>query len=129
MVAFNFMPLFADRVASGEKTQTIRATRRAKKGDRLQLYTGQRTKACRKLVDPDPVCTLVDYVGIRPEYLTLGNVALHEGDADAFARRDGFADFDEMVNWFIRTHGTPYFQGYVHVWAPSMHIHEREGGA
>lgn len=66
MVAFNFMPQFAPLVASGTKTQTIRQTARAKPGDRLQLYTGQRTKACRKLVDPDPVCTLVDYVGIRP---------------------------------------------------------------
>jgi hypothetical protein len=120
MVAFNFKPQFADLVASGEKTQTIRETRRAKKGDRLQLYTGQRTKACRKLVDPDPVCTLVDYVGIRPDYLTLGNTALHPGDADAFARRDGFSDYGDMVRWFKKTYGSPYFQGYVHVWTTSL---------
>jgi hypothetical protein len=84
----------------------------------LQLYTGQRTKACRKLVSPDPVCTLVDYVGIRPEYLTLGNARLHKGDANDFARRDGFDNFDDMVNWFSRTYGSPYFQGFVHVWKP-----------
>ena len=70
MVAFSFKAQFADLVASGKKTQTIRQTARAKPGDRLQLYTGMRTKKCRKLVDPDPVCTLVDYVGIRPDYLT-----------------------------------------------------------
>lgn len=116
MVAFNFNAQFAASVSSGEKTQTIRQTKRAKKGDRLQLYTGQRTKACRKLVDPDPVCTLVDYVGIRPEYLTLGNAKLHPGDADAFARRDGFEGYDDMVMWFAETYGSPYFQGYVHVW-------------
>lgn len=117
MVAINFKPQFAELVASGVKCQTIRQTKRAKKGDRLQLYTGQRTKASRKLVDPDPVCTVVDYVGIRPDYLTLGNTALHAGDADDFARRDGFSDYDAMVVWFAKTYGSPYFQGYVHVWA------------
>jgi hypothetical protein len=116
MVAFSFKAEFADDVASGKKTQTIRQTARAKPGDRLQLYTGMRTKKCRKLVDPDPVCVLVDYVGIRPDYLTLGNTASHEGDADAFARRDGFKDYAAMVQWFRNEYGSPYFQGYVHVW-------------
>lgn len=119
MVAFNFKARFAPLVASWAKKQTVRATRRAKKGDRLQLFTGLRTSDCRKLIEPDPVCMLVDYVGIRPEYLTLGNTALHEGDADHFARRDGFANYAEMVAWFKETYGSPYFTGYVHVWAPA----------
>src|SRR5665213_102220 len=113
MVAFSFKKRFADLVASGAKCQTIRQTARAKKGDRIQLYTGMRTRACRKLVDPDPVCILVDYVGIRPEYLTLGNTKLHAGNADDFARRDGFKDYDDLVKWFAETYGTPYFTGYV----------------
>lgn len=117
MVAFSFKEQFAEAVASGAKTQTIRQTARAKPGDRLQLYTGMRTKKCRKLVDPDPVCTLVDYVGIRPDYLTLGNKAKHAGDADDFARRDGFRDYADMVAWFQKEYGSPYFQGYVHAWA------------
>lgn len=116
MVAFNFKAQFAPLVESGVKVQTIRATARAKPGDSLQLYTGQRTKACRKLITPDPVCIVVDYVGIRPKYLTLGNAAKHNGDADDFARRDGFVDYDDMVKWFDATYGKPYFQGYVHVW-------------
>jgi hypothetical protein len=119
MVAFSFKQRFALLVESGVKRQTIRQTARAKRGDLLQLYVGMRTKSCRKLVTPDPVCTLVDYVGIRPDYLTLGNKALHEGDADDFAKRDGFANFNEMVAWFADTYGSPYFQGYVHLWAPS----------
>lgn len=118
MVAFNFQAQFAPLVESGVKRQTIRQTARAKPGDLLQLYTGQRTKACRKLVDPDPVCTLVDYVSIRPEYLTLGNAKKHAGDADAFAARDGFEGYDDMVEWFRETYGSPFFVGYVHVWAP-----------
>lgn len=116
MVAFNFSPQFVPLVASGVKRQTIRQKARAKPGDNLQLYTGMRTKNCRKLIDPDPVCTLVDYVSIRPQYLTLGNTKKHSGDADDFARRDGFKDYDDMVRWFQERYGSPYFQGYVHAW-------------
>ena len=119
MVAFNFQPEFVPLIVSGIKCQTIRKRARAKVGDRLQLYTGQRTKACRKLIEPDPICTLVDYVGIRPEYLTLGNVKQHAGDADAFAVRDGFEGYDDMVMWFAE-YGSTYFQGYVHCWSRSL---------
>lgn len=118
MVAFNFQSQFVPLIVSGIKRQTIRQEARAKPGDLFQLYTGQRTKACRKLIEPDPICTLVDYVVIRPEYLTLGNTKKHAGDADAFAVRDGFEGYDDMVMWFADTYGSPYFQGYVHVWAP-----------
>lgn len=119
MVAFNFSPEFAERVSLLIKRQTIRRAPRAKPGDRLQLYTGQRTKACRKLVDPDPVCIMVDYVGIKPDYLTFGNAANHPGSADEFARRDGFKDYKDMVAWFEKKYGSPYFQGYVHIWTPA----------
>jgi len=117
VVAFNFSPEFADAVASGAKRQTIRRTKRAKPGDRVQLYTGQRTKACRKL--GDGICEMVDYVGIRPDGITLGDVAKHPGNADDFARADGFADFKSMLAWFTKKYGSPYFQGYVHRWSKS----------
>lgn len=51
MVAYNFQAQFADDVEHGFKTQTIRRDARCKSGDKLQLYTGQRTKNCRKLCD------------------------------------------------------------------------------
>ena len=54
MVAYNFQKQFADAVERGEKRQTIRAPRRdgrhAKVGDKLQLYTGMRTKQCGMIV-------------------------------------------------------------------------------
>lgn len=114
MVAFNFSPEFADAVEAGRKRQTIRKTRRARKGDIVQLYTGQRTKACRKL--GEGVCTLVDYVGIRSDGITLGDIIKHPRDIDEFARADGFADFKTMVAWFEKKYGSPYFQGFVHYW-------------
>lgn len=116
MVAFNFSPEFVAKVESGEKRQTIRRSRHGKVGDRAQLYTGQRTKACRKLVEPDPVLDLVGYVAIRPEYLTLHDTRQHPGDADDFARRDGFRDYADMVAWFQARYGTREFIGYVHRW-------------
>lgn len=119
MVAFSFSTEFVDAVSSGRKSQTIRQRKRAKPGDRLQLYTGMRTKNCRKIVANDPVCTLVDYVSIRPDYLTLGDTRKHEGDADDFARRDGFENYAAMVKWFETKYGSPYFQGFVHVWKPA----------
>ena len=114
MVAFNFSPEFADAVASGTKQQTIRKTKRAVRGDRVQLYTGQRTKACRKL--GDGICESVDYVGIRPDGLTFGDVRKHPSKLDDFARADGFADFKAMLAWFTKKYGSPYFQGFVHKW-------------
>jgi hypothetical protein len=56
MPAYNFQKQFAPLVQSGEKRQTIRTLGKrshAQPGNKLQLYTGMRTKQCRKLVDPD----------------------------------------------------------------------------
>jgi len=114
MVAFNFSPEFADAVERGDKVQTVRKTKRAKPGDMLQLYTGQRTKACRKLREAE--CLYVDYVHIAPEGLTVGDTDKHHGNADAFARRDGFKDYAAMLAWFKAKYGADHFVGYVHRW-------------
>lgn len=51
MPLLNFELRFAGLIESGEKRQTIRAQRKypIKAGDKLYLYTGVRTKNCRKL--------------------------------------------------------------------------------
>lgn len=119
MVAYNFQAQFADAVASGEKRQTIRALRQnghAKPGDRVQLYTGLRQKGARKLIDPDPICSVSTYCAIREDGITLGN---HPRiDLDEFARRDGFSDFDAMKAWFRDNHGLP-FVGRLIGWLPA----------
>jgi hypothetical protein len=116
MVAFNFATQFAGPVERREKLQTIRQTRRAQVGDRVQLYTGQRTIECRKLSAIDPVCTFVGYVAIRPNSLTVSDVTQHPRDLDDFARLDGFEDFATMHRWFAQRYGNPYFTGYLHKW-------------
>lgn len=116
MVAFNFAAEFAGPVERREKMQTIRQTRRAAVGDRIQLYTGQRTADCRKLSADDPVCVCVDYVAIRPDDLTVGDTSKHPRNRDDFARADGFKDYADMHRWFSERYGTEHFVGYLHRW-------------
>lgn len=63
MVAYSFKRVFAPAVEARIKTQTIRGHRRrhARPGEPMQLYTGMRTRHCRKLI-PDPVCSKIDEV-------------------------------------------------------------------
>jgi hypothetical protein len=107
MVAYNFQAQFAKAVESGEKRQTIRLQgkrRHARNGDLLQLYTGMRTKSCRKL--GEAVCCTSTYCSIYENGVTTGN--LPATDLDEFARADGFRDFEHMKEWFRKTHGLPF---------------------
>lgn len=117
MVAYNFQRRFAEAVASGAKTQTIRAERstpHARVGAPVQLYTGMRTASCRKLVDPDPICVVSTYCAIREDGITLGDHP--RTDLDDFARADGFRDWTDMKAWFETTHGLPFI-GRLIAWA------------
>jgi hypothetical protein len=112
MVAFNFT-MFVDKVASGEKLQTVRREARCKVGDRLQLYVNQRTKACRKL--GDAICADVDYCAIKPEYITFGDASRHP-NAHEFAKADGFGSYSDMVTWFQKKYKRHAFVGKVIKW-------------
>ena len=120
MVAYNFQEQFAHLVETGQKRQTIRAPRygmrHAAVGEPVQLYTGMRTKACRKLVDPDPICTASRSVWIDDRAILLDYRGLAPADAVALAVADGFADWPAFVDWFARTHGLP-FTGHLIEWA------------
>ena len=115
MVAINFSPQFAGPVEGGEKRQTIRRKARCKPGDALQLYTGMRTKGCRKL--RDAICSEVMPVSITRGTLEVDGCVLMSGTAAAFARADGFRDYDEMWNWFFGRYKEHKFSGYVIRWA------------
>ena len=116
MVAYNFQSQFVPLIESGKKTQTIRANGKrnhAKAGDTLQLYTGMRTKSCRKIADA--ICTRSTYCAIREDRITLGNHP--RVNMDDFARADGFKDFEDMKSWFRKTHGLPFI-GQLIQWRP-----------
>lgn len=131
MGALNFKAQFADDVVAGKKRQTIRARRKdgrdPKPGDILFLYTGMRTKACRKL--GEAVCKSVEPVRIEraapgaPPYPIVGdNEEWWPGDKRNpsatelyFAQRDGFKNWEEMWRWFESVHGLP-FEGLLIRW-------------
>lgn len=130
MVAFNFSSQFVADVESGRKTQTIRQTSRAQAGDPIQLYTGQRTKACRKI--GDAVCIDSMYIGMTARGITLGDASRYPRDIDDFAKADGFADYAAMWKWFSERYRTNSFVGYITRWhlAPSLPSqHETKGGS
>jgi hypothetical protein len=123
MVALNFQPQFAADVEAGIKCQTIRRAARCKAGDRIQLYMGQRTKACRKL--GEATCKRVRPVRICDTEIWLDGVRLYAGNAgrddltdcdNDFAQKDGFPGFVEMAEWFRERYGALPFDGYVIEW-------------
>lgn len=123
----NFMPRFADAVQLGKKRQTIRKRGKLKPpriGDSLMLYSGLRTKQCRRL--RGAVCVDVQQISIScaqrqvqmPRELINGVMAWHLLDADeveALAMADGFSGSEEFFVWFSAMHGDT-FSGYLIRW-------------
>lgn len=112
MVAYSFHQVFVPQIEAGLKRQTIRGHRRrhARPGEPVQLYQGMRTRHCRKIFDPDPVCIGVEPVSIllkdglvtvgmagAPEILSIeiGGVVLDDDALVAFAIADGF----DVTQW------------------------------
>jgi hypothetical protein len=113
MVAYSFQARFADAVARGEKVQTIRAPRRsrhARPGERVQLFTAMRTKACRRL--GEGVCEVAAPVAMTPDGVAVAGEPV---DVETFARADGFSSWREMRDWFEAVHGLP-FTGHLIRW-------------
>jgi hypothetical protein len=112
MVAYNFQKAFAPLVESGQKRQTLRFPRRrdARPGEPLQLFTAQRTKYCRKLIDPDPICLEVSPVTLQTcqtdETAPEGFQVLREGtlmdleQLNQFCKADGFQGREDFWEFF-----------------------------
>lgn len=114
MVAINFKKEFAEMVAAGTKNHTIREKLRCKSGDKLQLYTGQRTKECRKLADA--ICVATDTVEITPYGPIFGEPGWWPKDKDKFAENDGFKSYDDMYDFFCSDHERENFYGFIIMW-------------
>ena len=120
MPALNFKARFADDVESGAKRQTIRAWRKRpiKVDDRLYLYTGMRTKACRKLGESDcidaPPITIRRVEGVCVAVIVDDDL-LSEYQAQQLAQADGFDSLDEFAAFFLPKGGT--FYGQLIKWA------------
>lgn len=125
MPAINFQKQFAPLVESGQKRQTIRALRKDGRdpisGDRLFLYTGMRTKGCRKLMDT--VCASTYAITIKTNgTIKLDGQVLHHRTAEELAQADGFESRDAMIAWFSKTHEMP-FHGRLIKWSEKRDEH------
>lgn len=99
MVAYNFKRYFAPQIADYSKTHTIRRhrPRHAHVGERVQLFTGLRTRYVGKIID-DPVCIAVQPIVIMSSdlldagiaYIEIGGTPLHRDEIEPFAMSDGF---------------------------------------
>jgi len=115
MPAINFRKRFAEMVESGIKQQTIRRERKhpIKVGDLLYLYTGMRTKYCRKI--GEAVCKSMESITIDREGIKLGKCYLTGQQQHDVAWADGFRHLYEFVDWFNKLYGLP-FKGVLIEW-------------
>lgn len=114
MPAYNFKKQFAPLVESGVKNTTIRPKRKRPtvKGDKLVLYTAQRTKYCRKL--KETVCKDVQDIFIdRPKecirpVIKLNGHLLGVCAMSKLALMDGFAVTEWFIQFFENQYGLPF---------------------
>jgi len=115
MPALNFKRRFAGQVAQGLKRQSIRGMRKRpfRVGDRLYLYTGMRTKGCRKL--GEAIAKAVREIRIADAEVKLDGVPLSPRATGDLARADGFGSVGELKDFFRANHGLP-FRGQLIQW-------------
>lgn len=132
MVAYSFAPQFVEAIVAGRKRQTVRGDRRrhARPGEPLQLYTAMRTRQCRKLVTPDPICIDVRHIVIEmlPAAPFIGGieiegVSLTSAEIEEFAAADGFGGGlaggfarQRMGEFWLQHHEWSRFIGVVVRW-------------
>lgn len=127
MPALSFQQRFVSRIESGEKTHTIRAKRARlwKVGDDLALFTGMRTKHCRRLFNAP--CVMVEGVLIdvgfydpaqsyKKLHICIEGVVLARDETESFAKRDGFESRYEMWKFWLKNHGEGVFHGDIIHW-------------
>ncbi len=121
MPALNFQARFADPVETHAKRQTIRRVwkRPIKVGDTLYLYTGMRTKQCRKLrmvlcLDYRPITINEHSISLLTDLETL-EIWPEGWSLKWFARMDGFDSWEEMRDFFKERYGLP-FEGVLITW-------------
>lgn len=123
MGLYNFQRRFVPMVLAGEKTHTIRASRKHvdKPGNTLHLYTGLRQKGARLLMRAE--CTKVEEVEISGGWesysgeffgdVKIDGSSLYHDEREQLARRDGFDSFAEMMEFW---RGRLPFQGHIIHW-------------
>lgn len=134
MPALNFQKEFVTLIESGKKRQTIRPhrTNPIKPGDKIFLFTGLRTKSCKRIVIPSimempdiynpeadqrPFIECLNVEPIRIDWfgISLNNKVLEPAEAYRLCIDDGFQNDEEFINFFKTKYGLP-FEGVVIKW-------------
>ena len=127
MVAYSFKKQFGPPILAGTKAQTIRAHRKrhARPGEMVQLFTGMRTRQCRRLgesrcVEVLPVRLVFTDRGI-PEAFQVNGAPIGPRAMALFAVADGFADLNDMRRFWWAEHppaegDTLVFEGVLIRW-------------
>lgn len=120
MPSLNFKGQFVDKIIQGAKTQTIRKYRRfpIKKGDKLYLFTGLRTKWVKKLGEAN--CSDVFDIKILPDCSVMIKMENDEDfkliDAnEAWVSADGFTSVEQFYKFWRLTDTLP-FSGQLIFW-------------
>jgi hypothetical protein len=133
MGLYNFQSRFVEKILSGEKTHTIRATRKFLDvpGCTMHLYTGLRTKQARLLMRVPCVKRETVYIGLNPAqvmatkgvemglyapewyHVQIDGQILDFAERELLATRDGFTDFQEMMQFW---RGRLPFDGHIYHW-------------
>jgi len=115
MPAISFKKQFADKVLKGKKNQTIRPIRKnpIKKDDTLYLYTGMRTKDCKKLKEvkcKDVKKIKIDFFDTKIDGASVPNSSVVD-----LALNDGFDNSIDFIEFFEKQYGLP-FEGVIIYW-------------
>lgn len=114
MGLYNFKERFVPLIKTGEKTHTLRATRRHPDvvGSMMYLYCGLRTKNSR-LIFKRP-CVRVQTIEITSRgQMILDGEPLDASEREALAASDGFDSHAEMMRFW---QGRLPFAGHVYHW-------------
>jgi hypothetical protein len=121
MPSLNFQQQFAADVEAGRKRQSIRLNRRFRVGDTVHLFTGMRTKQCRRLgsgiVTEVLPLTISRADAVPALVVSVDCCELSPSAAHALATADGFSGLCAMERWFTSNHGLP-FDGWLIRWQP-----------
>lgn len=118
--------VFTDKILNGEKRQTIRKAgpkwAKVKVGDKLTLYTGLRTKQCRKLgeaevesIEDIKIHTLQYGIGNFLYGVELNRQGLYAAECFEIAKADGFDNIHKFLDFFHDHYGET-FEGKIIKW-------------
>lgn len=109
--------VFIDKILSGEKRQTIRKAggkwENVKASDKLTLYTGLRTKECRKLGEAE--VESIEDIHIAYTTVETNKKTLNKDDLLKLAQADGFSCIRDFLDFFLHHYGNN-FKGKIIKW-------------